>query len=56
MLMVRVGGGFMAMEEFVDKHSNIEIKHLTSRMAKEKKKLPKIVHELLEKHKVKNFI
>lgn len=55
-LMVRVGGGFMTMEEFVDKHSNKEIIHLRQRMAKEKKKLPKIINELLEKHKVKNFI
>lgn len=55
-LMVRVGGGYMTMEEFLDKHSSIEIKHLTIRMARDKKKLPKIMAELMEKHKVKNFI
>ena len=49
-LMVRVGGGFMTMEQFVEKYSGKEIVHLRSRMAKEKKKLPKIINELLKKH------
>ena len=55
-LMVRVGGGFMSMEQFVDKHSAKEIHRLRVIMANEKKKLQKVVSELLEKHKVKNFI
>ena len=55
-LMVRVGGGFMTMEEFLDKHSTKEILALKLRMAKERKKLPKITQELLEKHKIKKFI
>jgi hypothetical protein len=41
-LMVRVGGGFMTMEEFVDKHTDKEILSLKLKMAKERKKLPKI--------------
>lgn len=54
-LMVRVGGGFMQMEEFVDKHSNKEILILKQKMIREKKKLPKIISELLDKAKVKKF-
>lgn len=38
-LMVRVGGGFMSMEEFVEKYSNKEILQIRVKMAKEKKKL-----------------
>ena len=55
-LMIRVGGGFMGIEEFVDKHSKKEILSLKLLMAKERKKLPKITQELLEKHKIKKFI
>ena len=55
-LMVRVGGGFMTMEEFLEKHTEKEIFALKLKMAKEKKKLPKITQELLEKHKIKKFI
>jgi hypothetical protein len=53
--MVRVGGGFMSIEEFVNKHSSKEIFKLRGQMAKEKKKLPKIINEYLDKYKVKNF-
>jgi hypothetical protein len=38
-LMVRVGGGFMSMTQFVDKHSAKEILQIKVKMAKEKKKL-----------------
>jgi hypothetical protein len=55
-LMVRVGGGFMNIEEFVDKHSTKEILSLKLKMTKERKKLPKVTQELLEKHKIKKFI
>ncbi len=55
-LMVRVGGGFMSIEEFVDKHMNKEILSLKLKMAKERKKLPKVTQELVEKHKLKKFI
>jgi hypothetical protein len=41
-LMVRVGGGFMTIEEFIDKHSTKEIMNLKLRMAKEKKTLPRV--------------
>ena len=55
-LMVRVGGGFMSIEEFVNKHMNKEIISLKLRMTKERKKLPKITQELLDKYKIKKFI
>lgn len=55
-LMVRVGGGFMTIEEFFNKHSNKEILNLRLKMTKERKKLPKITQELLEKHKIKKFL
>ena len=54
-LMVRVGGGFMIIDEFVELHSEKEIFKLRVKMAKEKKKLPKIINELIEKHRVKKF-
>jgi hypothetical protein len=40
--MVRVGGGFMTIEEFIDKHSTKEIMNLKLRMVKEKKTLPRV--------------
>lgn len=55
-LMFRVGGGFMDIDEFVHKHSQKEILLLKLKMTKERKKLKRITHELLEKHKVKKFI
>ena len=53
--MVRVGGGFMELEEYVEKHSPKEIQKLRIKMANEKKKLPKIISELIEKHSFKKF-
>ena len=44
MLKVRVGGGFMTMEEFVDKHSETEICKLRNKMASEKMKLNKVIN------------
>ena len=41
-LMVRVGGGFMNIEEFVEKHSTKEIISLKLKMTKDRKKLPKV--------------
>ena len=41
-LMVRVGGGFMNIEEFIFKHSDKEILCLKLKMTKDRKKLPKI--------------
>jgi hypothetical protein len=41
-LMVRVGGGFMSIEEFVEKHQNKEILQLKLKMTKERKKLAKV--------------
>ena len=54
-LMVRVGGGFMNIEEFVEIHSDKEIMKLRVKMAKEKKKLNKIIKELVDKYRVKKF-
>lgn len=54
-LMVRVGGGFMTMLDFVEKHSYKEMLSLRVKMAKEKKKANKIIDELLEKYKIKKF-
>lgn len=53
--MVRVGGGFMSIEQFVEKHSSIEIFKLKATMAKDKKKLPKLINELIEKFRIKKF-
>lgn len=53
--MVRVGGGFMTMEEFVDKHSAKEIFQLKVRMARDKKKMNKIITEIADKYKIKKF-
>ena len=55
-LMIRVGGGFMGIEEFVGTHQQKEILQLRLKMTKERKKLNKITQELLQKHKIKNFI
>lgn len=46
----------MSIEEFVDKHQSKEILNLRLKMVKERKKLPKITQELIEKHKIKKFI
>ena len=53
--MVRVGGGFMEMDQYIEKHSGKEIFKLRMRMANEKKKLHKITKELIEKYKIKKF-
>jgi hypothetical protein len=45
--MVRVGGGFMTIEEFVDKHSAKEILALKLKMVKDRKKLEKVTQDLL---------
>lgn len=55
-LMVRVGGGYMTMEEFVEKNSNKEILNIRVKMAKEKKKLNKVIAEAIDKYKVKKFM
>ena len=55
MLMVRVGGGFMSIDEFVYTHSPQEISRLKYKMAHEKTKLPKLMSQLVEKNKLKKF-
>lgn len=55
-LMVRVGGGFMELENYIDKNSSKEIFKLRVKMANEKKKMDKLIKELIEKNKIKKFI
>lgn len=54
-LMIRVGGGYMTIEEFVDKHVEKEITNLKVRMKKEKKDVNEVVRELTKKYKYKHF-
>lgn len=42
-LSVRVGGGYMTIDELITQHSNTEIYKLRTLAAKEKKKIPKII-------------
>eukprot|EP00347_Sterkiella_histriomuscorum_P019124 403342857 len=54
-LMVRVGGGFMELAEYVEKHSAKEIFKLRTMMSRDRVKLKKITDELIEKYKIKKF-
>ena len=54
-LMIRVGGGFMTISEFVDKHAEKELNSLKIRVKKEKKQLDEVVTELVKKFKEKKF-
>ena len=45
-LMVRVGGGFMTIDEFVQAHQDKEISKLKQMIAKERKKPMKIMKEI----------
>ena len=53
--MVRVGGGFMELEEYVEKHSTKEIFKLRTIMTRDRVKLKQVTSELIEKYKVKKF-
>jgi hypothetical protein len=53
--MVRVGGGYMTIEEFVEKNTNKEILNIKVKMAKERKKLNKLIQETMQKYKTKKF-
>ena len=55
-LMVRVGGGFMDLEAYIEKHSSKEIFKFRVKMAQEKKKMDKLIKELIEKNTIKKFI
>lgn len=52
-LMVRVGGGYMTIEEFVEKHQIKEIDKLKLQMTKQNVPLKKIIVSLLNKYKEK---
>lgn len=54
-LMIRVGGGYMTIEEFVDKHVEKEITNLKVRMKREKKDVNEVVRDLTKKYKYKHF-
>lgn len=54
-LSIRVGGGFMNIEEFVAKHAERECNHLKSKMKKEKKNVAQVVEEMVKKYKYKQF-
>ena len=45
--MVRVGGGYMKIEEFVDTHSNKETERLKLKMARKNAPLTAVVADLI---------
>ena len=49
-LKVRVGGGFMTIEDFVKQHQQNEIFKLRTLCAQQKKKVQKIMADLTEKY------
>lgn len=52
-LMVRVGGGYMTIEEFVEKHQVNEIDKLKKQMVKQNVPLKKIIVTMLNKYREK---
>jgi len=54
-LLIRVGGGFMSLEEYFDKNADKEQEKLKTLMAKEKKKLDEVVKMMLKRYKKKRF-
>jgi hypothetical protein len=52
-LNVRVGGGYMSIEEFAQQHETNELYKIRTMSANQKKKVPKIMGELVEKYKAK---
>lgn len=56
-LNVRVGGGFMTIEEFIVQHEGNEIFKIRTMSANQKKKIPKIMGELADKYRAtKKFV
>ncbi len=53
--MIRVGGGYMTIEEFVDKHIEKEIANIKIRMKRDQKDVSEIVRDLTKKYKYKHF-
>ena len=54
-LMVRVGGGFMSIQEFVDKHSEKEMQSLKIKVKKEGKDYETIVKDMAKMFNSKKF-
>jgi hypothetical protein len=52
-LTVRVGGGFMDMQEFESKHQQIEIEKLRKLVLKEQKDPLEIMHGIIERQRGK---
>ena len=46
----------MDLEHYIEKHSTKEIFKFRVKMAQEKKKMDKLIKELIEKNKIKKFI
>ena len=46
-LQVRVGGGYMTIKEFVDKHSELETQRLKLKMSKSNQTLEQVFNHLL---------
>ncbi len=46
----------MELETYIDKYSSKEIFKLRVKMANEKKKMDKLIKELIEKNRLKKFI
>ena len=55
LLLIRVGGGFMTIDEFVKLNSERELKCLKFKMKKENKDFDTVVDELVKKYKSKHF-
>ena len=54
-LMIRVGGGYMSIEEFVDRHADAECKAFKLRMLRECKPSPEVIKDLVKKYRYKYF-
>lgn len=54
-LQVRVGGGYMTIKEFVDKHSELETQRLKLKMSKSNQTLEQVFNHLLSQNKNKKI-
>lgn len=53
--MVRVGGGFLNIQEFVSRHQDKEIDKLKTQMAKEFKQIDEVIKNLIAMYKKSKF-
>ena len=54
-LMVRVGGGFLSIQEFVSRHQEKEIDKLKTQMAKEYKQIDEVIKDLIAMYRKSKF-